>query len=333
MAINITIDEIESVAPDKLRALSNFMLELAGDSVTTVRVGEVSVTTSESHVAKYIEGLRSPTVAHDGLPDPTGHIPAPPSAPERYVDAAMTAAKHEIDEGDFANGVHAASAPHEPTASEVFGAGKPAPSTAAVAPPPTAPVTPIPSAPATIPPAPPTASVAAVPTAPAAPTNPAGVDVDATGLPWDGRIHSRGKSKNDDGRWRMKREIDQSTVASVEAELRAAMGVPVPNVNQAPAVTVTTTPVLPPLVPGAAPSIPVVPSATPSTPPAPNGTPATFAQFMPKVTGGLNSGQFTKADLDAALASVGIQSLPLLASRSDLIPAVNAYLDAVVAAR
>lgn len=45
-------------------------------------------------------------------------------------------------------------------------------------------------------------------------------EVDAAGLPWDERIHTRTKSKNDNGRWRTRRNTPAATIAQVEAELR-----------------------------------------------------------------------------------------------------------------
>ena len=47
------------------------------------------------------------------------------------------------------------------------------------------------------------------------------IETDVTGLPWDGRIHVRTKSKNDSGKWNYKRGISDDTVAEVETELRA----------------------------------------------------------------------------------------------------------------
>lgn len=83
-----------------------------------------------------------------------------------------------------------------------------------------------------------------------------GVEVDAKGLPWDGRIHAKsgagGGVKNADGTWRAKRGVEPATVAQVEAELRGAMGAPAaPNVPAvvspvAPAPAVVTAVPLPP---------------------------------------------------------------------------------------
>lgn len=54
-----------------------------------------------------------------------------------------------------------------------------------------------------------------------------GAELDANGLPWDERIHSSSKNKNQDGTWRYTRGGDVAVRAAVEAELRggAASGV------------------------------------------------------------------------------------------------------------
>ncbi|MBF0340719.1 MAG: hypothetical protein HQL95_07110 [Magnetococcales bacterium] len=44
-------------------------------------------------------------------------------------------------------------------------------------------------------------------------------EVDVFGLPWDARIHSVGRTKHKDGRWRLKRNVDQERVSEVEREL------------------------------------------------------------------------------------------------------------------
>lgn len=45
-------------------------------------------------------------------------------------------------------------------------------------------------------------------------------DTDASGLPWDERIHSSNRKTIADGTWQKKRGVDAQLVASVEAELR-----------------------------------------------------------------------------------------------------------------
>jgi hypothetical protein len=45
---------------------------------------------------------------------------------------------------------------------------------------------------------------------------------DATGLPWDERIHAGSKKQNADGTWKKRKGVQPVTVTEVEAELRAA---------------------------------------------------------------------------------------------------------------
>ena len=54
-----------------------------------------------------------------------------------------------------------------------------------------------------------------LPEPPAAPPS-----VDASGLPWDARIHSESKATVSDGTWRKRRNVDAALVKQVEAELR-----------------------------------------------------------------------------------------------------------------
>lgn len=57
--------------------------------------------------------------------------------------------------------------------------------------------------------------------APTVSANVQGLDLDSTGIPWDERIHAGTKGKNKDGSWKGKRGVDDATIASVTAELKA----------------------------------------------------------------------------------------------------------------
>ena len=103
--------------------------------------------------------------------------------------------------------------------------------------------------------APPTASPSSAP--------PAGVELDAKGLPWDGRIHAGTAAKPikvGDGSWRKRRGVDDATVATVEAELRQVMAAPGPNATPA-APTAAASP-----EPAPAPAPTAAPAAPPPTP-------------------------------------------------------------------
>lgn len=63
------------------------------------------------------------------------------------------------------------------------------------------------------------------------PVNSAAPATDASGMPWDARIHASTKGTNEDGTWRKKRKVDATLVAAVEAELRgnaAPVATPMP---------------------------------------------------------------------------------------------------------
>lgn len=59
-------------------------------------------------------------------------------------------------------------------------------------------------------------------------------EVDASGLPWDSRIHSSNKGKTAKGVWNRRRGVDDATVQTVENELRGVTLQNFPPVNQAP---------------------------------------------------------------------------------------------------
>jgi hypothetical protein len=133
-----------------------------------------------------------------------------------------------------------------------------------------------------------TAPAAAAPSAPipanTTPPAPAAADdgvpgdksgVDATGLPYDERIHASTGAKNADGSWRGRRGVDAVTKSAVEAELRARVGLPIPTVP-APAQSVAPPP-MPSPVPAPVPAptpIPAPALASPPPPPMPAPVPA-----------------------------------------------------------
>ena len=182
-------------------------------------------------------------------------------------------------------------------------------------------------------------------TPPPAPTGT--VELDAAGMPWDGRIHSDTKNKIGDGYWRTRRGADPAVVAAVTAELKAAMAAPGVMLQQSKIPTfagnLTTThvvPTPPPFVASAVPSVPPVPTtpvvesagAAPIVSPSEVLVPpvaiaiTTFPQLMMAITKGISKGTFTQPDVVKAIEGVGLASIPMLASRPDLIPAVATAL-------
>ena len=200
--------------------------------------------------------------------------------------------------------------------------------------------------------------VAPVPPAPQAP----GIEVDAQGMPWDNRIHSGSRAKVADGSWRQKRNLDSNLLAQVEGELRATMGLPAQEPVSAPAPApvspagafapaapeqiapppppAAVVPVPPPFVANAAPSVdPAAITPPPPTPPAGVATTAspssqsgagvavvTFPALMQKITQAFTAKTLDQATIQGACQQVGLPSLPMLASRPDLVGQVATIL-------
>jgi len=149
---------------------------------------------------------------------------------------------------------------------------------------------------------------APAPVPPAA--NGSSVELDADGLPWDSRIHSDATvRKAATGKWKTRKNLAAGYKEQIEAELRAVMGAP----------TATTGSVSAPAPAPAAPSAPAAPtppSATAAAPAAPGAM--TFADF----TRYLVSNKIDQGKVMVQVQKVGLTSIPDLAKRPDLIPAV-----------
>jgi hypothetical protein len=118
-------------------------------------------------------------------------------------------------------------------------------------------------------------------------------EVDKNGLPWDERIHSSNRKKNDDGSWRAKRGVDKNLVPTVENELRQRMAMgsqapygvvpapqPMPVSVPQPAAAPQPVPVIPQPVQPPAP-MPVIPTLQAPVMPQPVVTPVTAAVPVP----------------------------------------------------
>ena len=315
-----------------LRTTASYLLALAGDITAEVTISETATIGDLS---------RTLTVS----------APDAPTAQQVFNAAEQEEAAALATDGAY---------PESPTPASIFGGAGSAPSTAVAAPSPIAPVdTPAITSPATpsvpVPPAATPESAASTVVAPSAPPAP-GVELDARGLPWDARIHSRTRSKLANGNWKTARGVEPALVAQVENELRALMAIPSPNgagaadtatptstattavplpaaVPVPPAVEVPAPPApLPPAAPASAPpATPATPAAPPST--APTASPSNpFPAFMLKVAGDLGANRITQAQVLAIANSFGVQTLPLLGTRPDLIPQVEAAINAQIAA-
>lgn len=132
-------------------------------------------------------------------------------------------------------------------------------------------------------------------------------DLDSSGLAWDERIHSTGKTQNNNGTWKLRRGVDKQLVEQVKAE--GAAGV-VPAVTEAPAPTTPDAAA----VFGGAPA-PVAEAAA-------LDWPAVCARVSPAMTAGTHN----VAAEAAFLMEHGVAEVHLLANRPDLF---GAYLTAV----
>jgi hypothetical protein len=198
--------------------------------------------------------------------------------------------------------------------------------------------------------APPASGYTSVP-APIALVEPS--NLDKHGLPWDERIHASSRAKTQDGAWRSKRGVDPTLVTTVEAELKALMGIPVPTqattqMTPAPVAEVValqqipapvTSPIPPPPVAPAAAvvasitSSPVVSAPIAVVPPPPASALNPFVDLITMASGAIGAGKLTQDEMQAACYSVGVPSLPLLANRLDLVPLVRASIEALIAGR
>ena len=134
-------------------------------------------------------------------------------------------------------------------------------------------------------------------------------NLDSDGLPWDARIHSSAKTQNKDLTWKVQRKPKDkepgewaALIGLVRTELRELMAVPVTGASE----TLPPTQTLPP----------------------PATEQVTFGQLMKFITG--NRTVLTKDVVDAVLLDHGIDKLPLLAKRAELIPQIHADLGAML---
>lgn len=152
-------------------------------------------------------------------------------------------------------------------------------------------------------------------------------ELDSEGLPWDGRIHSSSKKKLvENGRWKLIRGVDKDLVETVKSELRAALSAPTPAPVEN---TQGLHPTPNPLSPKAADLVAAqmgntVPAAISWTPAAVGASSqiSNFAQLMSAITANGLKPEF----INPVIQSLGIPSMPVLATRQDLIPSVAAAL-------
>jgi hypothetical protein len=181
------------------------------------------------------------------------------------------------------------------------------------------------------PPPPPSAAPSVAPVVPApvvAASAPAPIvgnlELDSSGLPYDVRIHQSGRNKKADGTWKVKKGLDKTYAAQVEFELRAHMGV---GSAVAAIVAPSSSPAVPGPIAAPAPAAPPPPAAAevhPADLPIVNAEGApNFQLFMAKAAALMRIKAITSEQLTAHVKAAGLEALPNLATRPDLIPAVN----------
>lgn len=162
-----------------------------------------------------------------------------------------------------------------------------------------------------------------VPT-PAEPVAYSPLSLDADGLPWDERIHSIGKVRTGDGRWRKRRNVTENVTAQVEAELRRKLqvtGAVVPAVH-APATVLTQNVVV------AAPPAPPQSQEHAAAVPPPPVEGRSFDELMSLVTDIVVGGLLSEDDILAVVEQFDVKELADLAgSKPDTIARVYAALE------
>lgn len=147
--------------------------------------------------------------------------------------------------------------------------------------------------------------------------------LDKTGIPWDERIHASSRVKTSDGCWRKRRGIDDATVATVEAELKALMAIPqLPITTQGIAI-VPQPPVAVTQEIAAVASVPAPPAVADRV---------AFVALITLASNAIGAKKLTQEQLTGAVVAAGVPSLPLLGNRLDLVPQVQATVEALIAA-
>lgn len=202
-----------------------------------------------------------------------------------------------------------------------------------------------------------TAGTSASPIAPPAPISngataspgasvaPLADEYDSAGVPWDARIHQKGKSVKKDKTWKLQKGIADAVVSAVMQELAARIrktpaAPPAPETPVAAgAVAPVTLPPVPILGTPQAPLAPPAPGQV-AAPPAPAAQAETVAPALDpyralirKVTDARTAKRCTAEEVTACAAAAGVPSLQALNAMPHLISTVEAHIDALLATR
>lgn len=279
---------------------------LGGEPVLTTLAEDVATAEAETEAAR-IKRLHGDVGSSGMEPAPT------PVPPVEYETVVLGVERNPAYAGDLATFEHSALTDAGWTDEALIAAGylvevteqRPKPSA--------------PSASAAIP-APPAAPA---PNAPAT-SGAAGVELDADGLPWDERIHSKAaEPKAATGKWKTRKNLAAGVKETIEAELRAAMGT-----TASPSAPATA-----PAAPSAPPAAPPAPGAVAApaapTPPAPAGSGAMdFPAFTRWAFGHVNSKAMSQTDVALAIQEVELKIMPDLAKYPEKIATVVSILTA-----
>lgn len=157
---------------------------------------------------------------------------------------------------------------------------------------------------------------AVTPPAPPAPATPGSAELDADGLPWDERIHSKAaEPKAATGKWKTRKNLPAGYKEQIEAELRGASPAAAPATSAAPAPVATATPPAPTVAPA---------------PPAPGASPASgFAAFTAWMMGHIKAGTLDQTKLTLSCQKHDLVNAAALSAKPELCDAVKADLIAV----
>lgn len=154
----------------------------------------------------------------------------------------------------------------------------------------------------------------------AEPTNASGIELDATGVPWDARIHSSNKQKTAKGHWNKRRNVDAAKFAEIHAQLLADQSAPAapaqdPVTPDSIVAAVSDTPPPPPTTAPAASTPPPPPAAAPAQQEPADDAPKTFVELVQLLTvRGDDQGR-----IQTVAEEIGLSNISGLANRPDLV--------------
>lgn len=301
--MQITIDTMKDSHED-IRNAAAFLLHLIGDLND-----EPEELARHTHTQTTTETATVGDVSHT-ITKTLADIPAPPSGlfvppPPPLVPADSTSDEGNGEETGYpASNVLPFPVPPPPP---------PPPSTSSV------------DTAAPRPPAPPASTAAGVSTV-------VSVEVDSAGMPYDARIHQKGKGKKKDLTWKLIKGIDPAVVAAVTAELAASKGASAP-VSLPQGQGPVPVPPVPPANGAATASVPTPPTppAVPVPPVAAVGAVSPYRALIERITAATKEGKITPARVNELCQLNGVPNLMQLNNMPDKLPDVSTMIDATIA--